>query len=79
MAGTTPVLSARFFLVAVQVLLGAREDRVTYWWYFRHHQMIYIYTLDEKNFSIVKVKIITLSENQKVRKGNFLFLNNIYL
>ena len=38
LAGTTPVLSVRSFLFAVQVLFGTREDRVTYWWYFRHHQ-----------------------------------------
>ena len=39
MVGTTPVLSARSFLFVVQVLFVACEDRVAYWWYFRHHQL----------------------------------------
>ena len=52
LAGTTPVLSARFFLVAVQVPLGVLEDRVTYWWYFRHHQYIYIHYIKQQQYEV---------------------------
>ena len=65
MAGTTPVLSARSFLFTVQVLLGAREDRVTYWWYFRHH---YIYNDSGENFDRISIQSTSIEDVKDINQ-----------